>query len=287
MLVGLIAIFTMFYLFTVGSVERYAQPMWVLDNGKLTNRTTNYVPGLYKIFDEILVNAADNKQRDNSMNRLQVDIRPDSNCISVWNNGKGIPIVVHSEHKVYVPELIFGHLLTGSNFDDSEDKTTGGRNGYGAKLANIFSTEFIVETVDSERGLQYKQIFRENMSIIEKPQITKYTGSSGDFTCITFKPDLKRFKMNYLEEDTVALFGKRVYDIAGSNKLGQLAVYLNHQRIAIRNFKEYTQFYTGGSSNSAEGGSEDELIAYEQINNRWEVGVSISDGSFHQVKLRQ
>ena len=51
---------------------------------------------------------------------------------------------MHSEHGCYVPELIFGHLLTGSNFDDDEKKTTGGRNGYGAKLANIFSTRFTV-----------------------------------------------------------------------------------------------------------------------------------------------
>jgi DNA topoisomerase II len=43
---------------------------------------------------------------------------------------------------MYVPELIFGHLLTGSNYDDDEQKVTGGRNGYGAKLANIFSSSF-------------------------------------------------------------------------------------------------------------------------------------------------
>jgi DNA gyrase/topoisomerase IV subunit B len=71
------------------------------------------VPGLYKIFDEIIVNAADNKQRDPSMNRLEVDINPDENSIRVWNNGNGIPVVIHQEHNIYVPELIFGHLLTG------------------------------------------------------------------------------------------------------------------------------------------------------------------------------
>ena len=60
--------------------------------------------------------------------------------ISVWNNGKGIPITIHKEHKIYVPELILGNLLTSSNYDDTEKKTTGGRNGFGAKLANVFST---------------------------------------------------------------------------------------------------------------------------------------------------
>jgi len=52
----------------------------------------------------------------------------------VLNNGKGIPIEIHKEHGVYVPELIFGHMMTSSNYDESEKKTTGGRNGYGAKL---------------------------------------------------------------------------------------------------------------------------------------------------------
>jgi len=36
----------------------------------------------------------------------------------VFNNGKGIPVAIHQEHKIYVPELIFGHLLTGSNYND-------------------------------------------------------------------------------------------------------------------------------------------------------------------------
>jgi DNA topoisomerase-2 len=53
---------------------------------------------------------------------------------------------------------------SGSNFDDNEKKTTGGRNGYGAKLSNIFSTQFTVETADKERRLKFKQVFRKNMT---------------------------------------------------------------------------------------------------------------------------
>lgn len=50
--------------------------------------------------------------------------------LSVWNNGQGIPVAVHKEHQMYVPEMIFGHLQTSSNYDDSEKRTVGGRNGY-------------------------------------------------------------------------------------------------------------------------------------------------------------
>ena len=89
--------------------------MWVYDqdSNQMVYKSCTIVPGLYKIFDEIVVNAADNKQRDPSMNRIEVDINPDENTIRVWNNGNGIPVVIHQEHNIYVPELIFGHLLTG------------------------------------------------------------------------------------------------------------------------------------------------------------------------------
>ncbi len=96
--------------------------------------------------DEILVNAADNIQRDKKTNTIKVNIDQKQNRITVWNNGKGIPIEMHKEHGCYVPELVFGHLLTSSNYDDKQKKVTGGRNGYGAKLTNIFSKRFTVET---------------------------------------------------------------------------------------------------------------------------------------------
>src|SRR5690349_3633306 len=103
----------------IGSVERMDQKMWVYNKNEklMENRTVSYVPGLYKIFDEILVNAADNSQRDSSMTYLKVTVDRETGEISVENNGKGIPVVIHEKEKCYIPELIFGHLLTGSNYD--------------------------------------------------------------------------------------------------------------------------------------------------------------------------
>lgn len=143
----------------IGSIEKHTQTLWVYQNDEMVHRSVTYVPGLYKIFDEILVNAADNKQRDPSMDSLKVIIDVEQNCISVYNNGDGVPVEIHQEEKVYVPELIFGHLLTSSNYDDTVKKTTGGRNGYGAKLTNIFSTEFLIETADGKRQKKYKQVY--------------------------------------------------------------------------------------------------------------------------------
>lgn len=114
-------------------------------------KTITIAPALFKIFDEIVVNAADNYQRSKNMNTIKVVISKEKGFVSVLNNGKGIPIEVHKEHRCYVPELIFGHLLTGSNYNDDEERVTGGRNGYGAKLTNILSQKFFVECGDKKR----------------------------------------------------------------------------------------------------------------------------------------
>lgn len=209
------------------------------------------------------------------MNRIDVTIDQEEGSIRVWNNGAGIPVVIHAEHGVYVPELIFGHLLTGSNFDDNEEKTTGGRNGYGSKLANIFSRKFIVETSDSNTRLKYRQEFRDNMSTKTQPVVSPSTSS--DFTCITFFPDLKRFKMDSLDDDIVSLLSKRVYDMAGTvlSNGAKLSVYLNGSRIEARNFEQYISLYDGLQPN----------IVFERVNERWEIGVGVSDGSFQQVSF--
>jgi DNA topoisomerase-2 len=229
----------------------------------------------------VVVNASDNKQRDPNMDKLDISIDAEENLISVKNNGKGIPVVMHKEHNCYVPTLIFGHLLTGSNFDDDEKKTTGGRNGYGAKLANIFSTKFIIECVDSENGLKFNQTFRDNMSDSEKPVVKKCTAAEkkrGDYTKISFCPDLKKFKMTSLDEDTVGLLSKRAYDIAGSmaNRPGKkLAVTLNGTRVPVKSFQDYLKLFDGINP----------PCAYEKVGERWEVGVSSTDGTSQQISF--
>ena len=134
--------------------------------------------------------------------------------------------------------MIFGHLLTGSNYDDEEAKTTGGRNGYGAKLCNVFSTEFTIETQDSERGKRYKQTWTENMSKMGKAKIS--ASKSTDFTRVTFRPDYRRFKMDGIDDDFEALVKRRVYDMAGTVK--GVKVFLNGSQIKV-DFKKYIEMY--------------------------------------------
>lgn len=94
----------------------------------------------------------------------KISIQINSQQISIENDGKSIPVQIHKVHKIYVPELVFGQLLTSSNYEDEDKKVTGGRNGYGAKLANIFSAQFNVEIGDSVNKKLLKITWKNNMN---------------------------------------------------------------------------------------------------------------------------
>ncbi|EPS73185.1 hypothetical protein M569_01571, partial [Genlisea aurea] len=266
----------------IGSVEKHTQTLWIYENNSMTLKNISYVPGLYKIFDEILVNAADNKQRDPKMDSVKVTIDVENNMISIYNNGDGVPVEIHQEEGVYVPEMIFGHLLTSSNYDDNEKKTTGGRNGYGAKLTNIFSTEFIVETADGRRQKSYKQVFSNNMSTKSEPVISKCKASE-NWTKIIFKPDLAKFSMSCLEDDVVSLMKKRVIDIAGC--LGKTVnVELNGELFNFKTFSSYCELYLKTSMMSPS--SSEPLPRFEEeVHERWQICISRSEGQFQQVSF--
>jgi len=248
----------------IGSVNKITEHKWVVNgNNKMENREITYVPGLLKIFDEILVNASDNKQRDSSMKSIKVSISNDT--ITVENDGMGIPVVLHETENIYIPQMIMGSLLSGDNYDDSDERVVGGRNGYGAKLANIFSTTFQIETVDSKSGKFYSQVWEKNMKMVHPPKI-KSSGKKKDFTRVIFAPDLAKFGLTSITEDILALFKKRTFDMAGTSP-SDVNVYFNGDKIPVKTFKQYCQQYV----------PEDVKLVHEKINDRWEVCIAVSN----------
>lgn len=275
----------------IGSIEKTPTEIWCFNSVTETMeyKEVTIVPGLYKIFDEILVNAADNKIRDPSMKNIKIAIDEENNTISVMNDGRGIPIEIHDKEKIYIPELIFGNLLTSSNYDDDEKKVTGGRNGYGAKLCNIFSTEFHLETADLNTGFLYKQTWLDNMSKVSKPKITKLK-TKKEYTKITFKPDLSKFSMESLDGDIISVLKRRVYDLCGSVK--DCNIYLNDKKLAIKNFKNYIELYVKAIKEKSPDPEVNEVtskpfipLVHEKVNDRWEIGFAVSDGNFNQVSF--
>ena len=224
----------------IGPVDSEAQRTLVVEGGRLVERElAEVVPGLLKIFDEPLVNAGDNKQRDPSMTQLAVTFQDDGG-ICIRNNGKGLPVVEHPTEKMYVPVLVFGHLLTGSNFNDKKKKTVGGRNGYGAKLTNIYSTRFKVRTADRQRQLSVE--WTNNMDAVGKPKVTR---CKSEFTEVTFYPDYPRFGLAGLTPGMRQLMERRVYDMAASTP-ASLTVKLNGEKLPST-FGGYCAMIAGGT----------------------------------------
>ncbi|XP_044003497.1 DNA topoisomerase 2-like [Aphidius gifuensis] len=264
----------------IGSVEHVTEPMWIYDQEeeRMIQREITYVPGLYKIYDEILVNAADSIQRDPTIDKIKIDIKQEDNTISVWYNGHGIPVAVHREENMYALTKIFDHL-TSSNYDDAENKATGGRNGYGGKLCNIFSGRFVFETSSKELKKSFKQTWANNMSKCIEVSIKE--SSDEDFTKVTFSPDLEKFKMTQLDDDIVSLMTRRAYDCAASTK--GVGIYLNDTLIPIEDFEDYCELFIKGRTDDSDNPLK---LSYERCGLRWEVAVALSPNySFKQMSF--
>jgi len=264
----------------VGSTQTNEETRWVYDvtSTKMVWRKLNFNPGLYKIFDEILVNARDEYVRSVTTAEMtpikHIDISVTSNTdgntiISVENDGDGITIEEDKETKVMIPELIFGHLLTSSNYDKSEEKIVGGKNGYGSKCTNILSKLFTVEIKNPASGKQYSQSWYDNMFKVEKASIKKYAGSKGCVK-VTFIPDSARFKGAFSAEgiidDMIAVFHTRVVELAAL--VGKdVKVTWNGATIASNTFEKFIKLFLRDGMTG---------FAYEECGPRWEVGAILA-----------
>ncbi|XGW14549.1 hypothetical protein V3C99_000671, partial [Haemonchus contortus] len=261
----------------VGSTALAEHPdAWVVseDGRSCVQMPLTYSPALLKIFDEILVNAADNKQRDPAMDELRVDVDQKGGKISIFNNGRGLPIEIHPIEGIYVPTLIFGNLFTSSNYDDKEVKVVGGRNGYGAKLCNIFSKEFVVETSSHQGGKTFRQVWTKNMREFGEPVVVEVPQAI-DGTRITFRPDLAKFGVTALDDAICKMFRKRTYDVAGT--LRNVSVYYNGKLVEVPSFREYVNLYSGDATGND--------ILYVNASRRWQWAVKRSTNGFQQISF--
>jgi DNA topoisomerase-2 len=249
----------------IGSVEFTSQECFVLNDEQtaMERRTLEIVPGFFKIFDEILVNAIDHKQRDPTVRNIRVQFERGLSEIVVQNDGNGIDVCVHNDTGLYVPEMLFGHLLTSSNYREDERRTTGGKNGYGATLASIFSQYFIVETVDATRQLKYIQRFSDNNQTIHPPKITKCT--TKPYTRVTFLPDYAKFKLTEgITADLYQLLVRRIYDVTAVTP-ADVSVYLNNTRLRIKSMERYVDLF-----------APDRKVFYAEFP-RWKIGLTLSN----------
>lgn len=272
----------------IGSIATLDVEDFVYDapSKKMVKRQITYHPGFQKLFDEVISNSADfSKSPDGKhVDTIKVEVDREKKRISVMDNG-GIPVIMHPEHKQYIPEMIF-ELRAGSNFDDDDDSVLTGQNGEGAGLTNIFSKKFIVETCDAARkdiGTKkpevFKMVFEENSQVRNAPDI-KPAGKEKGFTRITWEPDFAALKMEpEIDDGNYAMLLNRAVQIAATNT--HLKVYFNGERILpVPNcqFKDFIELF---------GVDEDFEYAYDvSQDGKFKVGVSASSaGEFEQVSF--
>uniref|UniRef100_A0A6C0AWW6 DNA topoisomerase (ATP-hydrolyzing) n=1 Tax=viral metagenome TaxID=1070528 RepID=A0A6C0AWW6_9ZZZZ len=269
----------------IGSVELIDSNEFILseDKNSIIKKTIQINPGLYKLFDEGIVNCRDHvirmqqqikegKENIQSVSYIDVGISDDG-TITMINDGNGIDVAEHPEYKIWIPEMIFGHLRTSTNYNKEEKKIIGGKNGFGFKLVLIWSTWGRIETVDHTRGLKYVQEFKDNLLTIEKPTITKCKNKP--YTKIEFKPDYKRLQLKEgITPDIYNLLMRRIYDI-GAVTDQSVKVKLNSNQIPIKNFQQYVKKIVGSND-----------LKYECSNDRWEYAIALApDGEFTQISF--
>ena len=123
----------------IGSIDTSDTDLWIMneDNSRIIQKNISYIPGLFKLFDEGIVNCRDHVVRmqqkindavSNSLpvTQIEIEILPDGSII-MMNNGNGIDVAKHPDYDLWIPEMIFGHLRTSTNYNKDEKKITGGK----------------------------------------------------------------------------------------------------------------------------------------------------------------
>lgn len=238
---------------------------WIVGDDKMIKKDVTIIPSFIKIFDEVVTNSVDEHKRNKNLNAIDIKIDTDKNEISVTDNG-GIVVEIHKEHNQYVPEVIFGNLMSGSNYDDTDERTVAGLNGLGSKLTNVFSKKFTISTCDGKK--HFVQTFSNNMRNRIEPVIKK---SNKNHTTITYVPDLGQFGLSEIDQDHFKIMEKRVYDLAGCNP--NIKFTFNGNVIKINSFTDYIKLYT------------DEYFFETNKEKTWALGIAISENGFQQISF--
>ena len=212
------------------------------DTYVIINKEIKSSPAILRIFIEALSNAIDNVERSKKTKTpcttIKVTLNQETGETSIWNDGDVVPIEMDPDEGVYNHTMIFGQLLTGSNYDDEEERIVAGRNGLGIKLCNIFSTTFTVEGIDPNEGKSFSQTWTNNMRDVADPVVKKKKGKG--YTKVSWIPDFKHFGLEKYTKDIVELYTRHVIDSA---MLSKVKVYLNDELIPNKTLTHYSQFY--------------------------------------------
>lgn len=252
----------------IGSIENNEEEVYLHnEDGSFELQKIQLNPGFFKLIDELIVNAHDHvvrlNQRKSENPVKHINIHCDGKVFEIENDGESIDVAKHPDHDIYVPQMIFGELLTSTNYDKEEKKLVGGKNGYGVKLVNIFAKQLDIKIIDSKRGLSYSQTFSNNMTTISSPVVRNAKQKSS--VSIRWEPDYERFGFHdhAIPVDMMRLIERRVYDLAMT--VGKdIRVTWNNSHIKCRNIVDYAKAYGC------------DPVIFESPNDRWQIVIARS-----------
>lgn len=215
-----------------------------LETMRIEEKEVTLPKGVENIFSEISSNAGDNVARSKrkGVNPGKIVISMTDEIVKVRNGGISIPIEMHKERNMWVPELIFGTLLSSVNYDKNVVRTECGRNGYGSKLTNIFSKEFTIIIADPRNGKLYHQVWNDNMNVKHDPTITDYPSDGESFVEIMYKLDFERFGYTCYPKEAYNIFARHAVDLSLT---GRIPVIFNEHEFNIKSSREYAELYFG------------------------------------------
>ena len=234
----------------VGSTRKRTIKTYISDskkNFKITEKDIEFSPAILRIFIEALSNAIDNVARSAKTNtpckEIKVSLNMSTGQTCIYNDGESIPVEFDKDENCYVHSLIFGQLLTSSNYNDNEDRyDISGRNGIGIKATSVFSKYFEVEGYDPKTKLKFNQIWRNNMMDVGDPTIQKLKSKTG-YTQVSWIPDFPRFGIKKYSKDILNLYCKYVVDCAMLTQKYKVKVYFNDVLIQLKDISEYARLY--------------------------------------------
>lgn len=230
----------------VGSIRsRKIDEFVVIDNEwHISRKNIEISPAIIRMFIEPLSNVVDNvarsKQNKNPTTKIDINIDTETGEVSFWNDGDIVPIEIHEEEKCYNHTMIFGQLLTGSNYNDDEEREDiSGRNGLGIKAVNVFSTTFVVEGTDSVNKKRFVQKWTGNMRNPEEPSVSSYKLKKC-FTKISYVLDFKRFGLEGYTDDILSLYKRLAVD---ASMITKVPIFLNGEEIPVHSLVDYAKLY--------------------------------------------
>ena len=243
---------------------------WLYDTEtqKIYKKNIRYVPGVERIFIEILANGADNGSMSRRMGSSvgEIEVTMNNTLISIKSFG-ALPMAVEphpDEPDKYLPEVSFGRLLTSRHYETERNES--GTNGVGSKATNIFSKEFACIVLDNIRHKKYSQVWNNNMRICNPPIIEDYNGKVASVEII-YKMDFTRFgypEPNGTEGgyplELIHLFARHASDVSFTNKM---PVTFNGIKFNNSNLRDYGRLYFG------------DLVDTAVIHYQWPAGTEV------------